>query len=144
MGKGRDQYILRIIRILDIPAAQRVHPRGECIVEVLLGDPVAAEAPLDELFFVHRWLGSLLRRSDMRIGCTGGWGLFRFARGVGYYFTFCIAQKVTKTLVALKTRLDFPSLVWLSRLLSRLFVFHVLFLSIVVPHSVLSVDETGH
>ena len=72
-----------------------------------------------------------------------GWNKFRCARGVEIYFTFCIAQKVTKTLVALKTRLHIQAFIWPPGLLSRLFVFHVLFLSIVVPHRVLSVHETG-
>ena len=58
-------------------------------------------------------------------------------------FTFCIAQKVTKMLVALKTRLFIPAFVWFPGLLARLFLFHVLFLSFVVPYRVLLVHETG-
>ena len=54
-----------------------------------------------------------------------------------------VAQKVTKMLVALKTRLFIPAFVWFPGLLARLFLFHVLFLSFVVPYRVLSVHETG-
>ena len=69
--------------------------------------------------------------------------IFRCTRDVGIRFTFCIAQKVTKMLVALKTRLLIRSFIWLPGLLARLFLFHVLFLSSVVPDRVLSVHETG-
>ncbi len=48
------------------------------------------------------------------------------------------------TLVALKTRLFIRAFIGLPRLLARLFLFHVLFLSSVVPDRVLSVHETGH
>ena len=52
-------------------------------------------------------------------------------------------EKRTKNLVALKTRLFIPAFVWFPGLLARLFLFHVLFLSFVVPYRVLSVHETG-
>ena len=58
-------------------------------------------------------------------------------------FTFCIAQKVTKRLVALKTHLFLVPFVWLSGSLARLFVFHFLFLFFAVPYWVLFVHETG-
>lgn len=61
----------------------------------------------------------------------------------GLSFTFFSGKKVTKNLVALKTRFGFGSIAWLSGFLSRLFVFQVLFLSCVVPHRVLSLHETG-
>jgi len=51
----------------------------------------------------------------------------------GLSFTFFSGKKVTKNLVALKTRFGFGSIAWLSGMLSRLFVFHALFLSFVVP-----------
>jgi hypothetical protein len=53
---------------------------------------------------------------------------------VGIRFTFCIAQKVTKTLVAQKTRLFGSSIAWFPYLLARLFAFHVLFLEIDLTH----------
>ena len=62
---------------------------------------------------------------------------------MGIAFTFCIAQKVTKMLVALKTRLFIRAFIWFPGLLARLFVFQVLFLSSVVPGRALSVHETG-
>ena len=46
-------------------------------------------------------------------------------------------------LVALKTRLFIRAFIWFPGLLARLFLFHVLFLSFVVPYRVLSVHETG-
>ncbi|HSF89697.1 MAG TPA: hypothetical protein VLA46_09785 [Saprospiraceae bacterium] len=61
----------------------------------------------------------------------------------GLSFTFFSGKKVTKNLVALKTRFGFGSFAWPSGLLSRLFVFHVLFLTIVIPYRVLSLHETG-
>ena len=48
------------------------------------------------------------------------------ARGALSYF--CIAQKVTKMLVAQKTRLMRGSIAWGPFLLARLFAFHILFL----------------
>ena len=59
-------------------------------------------------------------------------------------FTFCIAQKVTKMLVAQKTRFSVRAIFWLPDLLARLFVFQVLFLSFVDPDRVLFMHETGY
>ena len=42
----------------------------------------------------------------------------------GNTFTFCIAQKVTKSLVTQKTRFAIGALAWLPVLLSRLSSFH--------------------
>ena len=61
----------------------------------------------------------------------------------GAIFTFFAGKKVTKNLVALKTRLGIGSTVWPPGLLSRLVLFQVLFLSFVVPYRVLSLHETG-
>ena len=46
-------------------------------------------------------------------------------------------------LVALKTRLFIRAFIGIPGLLARLFLFHILFLSSVVPDRVLSVHETG-
>lgn len=59
-------------------------------------------------------------------------------------FTFCIAQKVTKRLVTLKTRLVRCTIALLPVLLARLTVFHFLFLSIDTSHCDLSWRETDH
>ena len=64
-------------------------------------------------------------------------------RGIEFTLTFCIDQKVTKNLVALKTRLINPSLAWIPGMLARLLVFQILFLSLIVTHRVLSLHETG-
>ena len=54
LGEGGDQDIFGLRLIPDIPAAQRVHFRGKCIIKVLLGDAVATQTAFNELFFVHR------------------------------------------------------------------------------------------
>jgi hypothetical protein len=59
------------------------------------------------------------------------------------YVYFFSGKKVTKNLVALKTRLFIRAFIWFPDLLARLFLFHVLFLPNVVPHRVLSLHETG-
>ena len=48
----------------------------------------------------------------------------------GLSFTFFSGKKVTKNLVAQKTRFGFFSKAWFPVLLARLFAFHVLFLEI--------------
>ena len=102
------------------------------------------------------WFDSWRYHKDKDPICVGSLPLQEFAPATmripdgislrtrcGNSFTFCIAQKVTKMLVALKTRLFIPAFVWFPGLLARLFLFHVLFLSFVVPYRVLSVHETG-
>ena len=59
------------------------------------------------------------------------------------FFTFFSGKKVTKNLVALKTRLFIRAFIWLPGMLARLFGFHVWFLSFVEPHGVLSLHETN-
>ncbi len=47
-------------------------------------------------------------------------------------------------LVALKTHFKFSAIFWLPSLLSRLFEFQILFLSVVVPYCDLLIHETDH
>ena len=58
---------------------------------------------------------------------------------------FCsfFPEKRTKNLVALKTRLLKVAFVWLPGMLARFDEFHVLFLSLDEPYSVLLLHETG-
>lgn len=71
-----DEDIFGIHRIPDIAAAQGIHLRGKCIIEVFLGVPFAAEAPFDQFLFVHRdgmrsnGLDSLYRRWKEAGGCV--------------------------------------------------------------------------
>ena len=75
--------------------------------------------------------------------CIGSFFLYVITHIPWDSLTFCIAQKVTKTLVAQKTHLGIRSFVWLTVLLERLFVLLVLFLLIVEPLRVLIIPETG-
>ena len=54
-----------------------------------------------------------------------------------------VLQLTNQNLVALKTRFGICSIAWFPGLLSRLVVFHVLFLSFVIRFSVLLIPETG-
>ena len=95
------------------------------------------------IFFIAQQTGDERTVFYPHLGGQGAkW--FRCALPVGVRFTFCIAQKVTKMLVALKTRLFIRAFIWFPGLLARLFVFQVLFLSSVVPHGALSLHETDH
>ena|SRR5688572_10386121 len=62
----------------------------------------------------------------------------------GDSFTFCIAQKVTKMLVALKTRFVLFTFAWCGYLLSRFFAFHFLFLDVDSSHESCLLPETNH
>lgn len=54
IGEGRDQDIFGIHGILHIAAAQGIHLRGKCIIEVFLSAPFTTYTPVDQFLFVHR------------------------------------------------------------------------------------------